>query len=113
MLFMLPMDNVKDLQIRTPYHRMIFPQTSGNHAVVVETQCPLCKQRVKNNNVTHKYRHSLSLITVEGNGNVQDKTLYHIINYVSQNMVPNFSQISTIINHSYKSIEDCVSQQST
>ena len=88
---------------------MSFPQTTSNNAPVVETQRPLCKECVRNNNVAQQDRWHLSSIIVEWNSNVQDRTLYHKINSISHNVVPNVPQISSfdvvsITINSYQSI---------
>ena len=62
-------------------------QTTGNHVAIVEIRCPVCKQRVTNNNVCQQPRQPLTPITIEGNGNVQDITLDHTINSDSHNVV--------------------------
>ena len=95
---------------------MNFHQTTGNHATTVEIRCPVCKQCVTNNNVCQQPRQPLTLITIEGNGNVQYITLDHTINSYSHNVVRNVPQRSTvddvsITNNLYQSIEGCFSQQ--
>ena len=71
---------------------MNFPQTSGNHVAVVEIECPQSEKRVTSNKVAQQHTKPLYPIIVEGNANIQDRTLYHIIDYVLENVVPNFPQ---------------------
>lgn len=71
----------------TENNTMNFYQAIGNHATVVEIRYPLCKQFVTNNNVCQQPRHPLTPITIKGNGNVEDITLYHNIHSNSNNVV--------------------------
>ena len=49
-----------------------------------------------NNNIAQQQRLPFSPITVEGNGNAQDRAICQNIHSISHNVVPNVPQISVI-----------------